>query len=175
MGTTPGGLPYPEPTDPVAEGADAIKALATGVDTRPMGRGALSAAGTLFPGAYYPVGVESALSPETRGGVTFTPATGVFTVPRAGLYRVLWGVSFAPLASPGSVRGARIDNAAGTPAALASVFGAPPPGQPHTLSGARLLRLAAAATLRLTAYHDAAVTVNVQPVDTYFSIEWAGV
>lgn len=32
MGTTPGGLPYPEPTDPVAAGADAIKALAQAVE-----------------------------------------------------------------------------------------------------------------------------------------------
>ena len=33
-GTTPIlGLPYPDPTDPLAEGADAIKALAEAVDT----------------------------------------------------------------------------------------------------------------------------------------------
>jgi hypothetical protein len=31
-GVTPGGLPYPSPTDPVAEGADAIRALAEAVD-----------------------------------------------------------------------------------------------------------------------------------------------
>lgn len=30
---TPGGLPYPSPTDPVAQGADAIRALAEAVDT----------------------------------------------------------------------------------------------------------------------------------------------
>ena len=32
MGTTAGGLPYPEPTDPIAAGADAIKALAQAID-----------------------------------------------------------------------------------------------------------------------------------------------
>jgi hypothetical protein len=32
MGTTAGGLPYPEPTDPIAEGADAIKALAEAIE-----------------------------------------------------------------------------------------------------------------------------------------------
>lgn len=32
MGTTTGGLPYPESTDPIAAGADAIKALALAVD-----------------------------------------------------------------------------------------------------------------------------------------------
>lgn len=34
MGTTPTGLPYPEPTDPVAQGAAAIKALAEAIDPR---------------------------------------------------------------------------------------------------------------------------------------------
>lgn len=34
MGTTTGGLPYPEPSDPVAEGANAIKALAQAIDPK---------------------------------------------------------------------------------------------------------------------------------------------
>ena len=37
MGTTAGGMPYPEPTDPVAQGAAAIKALAEAVDSTPLG------------------------------------------------------------------------------------------------------------------------------------------
>ena len=38
-GTTPGtGLPYPNPTDPVAEGAAAIRALAEAVETHPQVR-----------------------------------------------------------------------------------------------------------------------------------------
>lgn len=37
MGTTTTGLPYPEPTDPVAAGADAIKALALAIDPRLSG------------------------------------------------------------------------------------------------------------------------------------------
>lgn len=32
-GITPGGLPYPSPTEPVAQGADAIRALAEAIDT----------------------------------------------------------------------------------------------------------------------------------------------
>jgi hypothetical protein len=32
MATTAGGLPYPVPTDPVAQGADAIRALAEAID-----------------------------------------------------------------------------------------------------------------------------------------------
>jgi hypothetical protein len=38
MGTTLSGLPYPEPTDPVAQGAAAIKALATFLDPYPRGQ-----------------------------------------------------------------------------------------------------------------------------------------
>jgi len=34
MGTTPTGLPYPEPTDPVAGGAAAIRALAEALEPR---------------------------------------------------------------------------------------------------------------------------------------------
>ena len=34
MGTTATGLPYPEPTDPIAGGADAIRALAEAIDLR---------------------------------------------------------------------------------------------------------------------------------------------
>ncbi len=38
MGTTPGGLPYPEPTDPIANGAVAIKNLATAIDPTLTGK-----------------------------------------------------------------------------------------------------------------------------------------
>jgi hypothetical protein len=38
MGITSGGLPYPEPTDPIADGAAAIRALAEAIDaTRQTG------------------------------------------------------------------------------------------------------------------------------------------
>lgn len=38
MGTTAQGLPYPEPTDPVAAGADAIRALAEAIDPKLIAR-----------------------------------------------------------------------------------------------------------------------------------------
>jgi hypothetical protein len=44
MGTTPSGLPYPEPTEPVRNGAANIKALATAIDIR--GGGLLVQAGS---------------------------------------------------------------------------------------------------------------------------------
>lgn len=36
-GTTPHGFPYPDPTDPLAEGADAIRALAEAIDAKDTG------------------------------------------------------------------------------------------------------------------------------------------
>jgi len=58
MGTTPGGLPYPEPTDPVAAGADAIKALATKTESRYQAGGntvTVTATGGLTPVITFPV------------------------------------------------------------------------------------------------------------------------
>jgi hypothetical protein len=53
MGPTTRGLPYPEPTDPVAAGADAIKALADALNLR-------------IPRMY---GVEYTAGPSTGNGV----------------------------------------------------------------------------------------------------------
>lgn len=65
MGTTSSGLPYPEDTDPVAQGAQAIKGLAQ--------RQAPSAGGT--------VALTAANASTVTGSVTF-PA-GRFTTPPA--------------------------------------------------------------------------------------------
>lgn len=49
MGTTAKGYPYPEPTDPIAAGADAIKALAQAVNDRLSTR--IQAGGLNIPAA----------------------------------------------------------------------------------------------------------------------------
>jgi hypothetical protein len=175
MATTPGGLPYPVGTDKVVDGDDAIRNLATAVDTRPVAVAPLVTGGNLTPLAYYTIGQGGGFgSPELRG-VAFSGAPAIFTVPVAGLYRVGWGIAFGPIAAPGTIRAARIDDGAATPVARASVYLTPSVGQAQTLVGTRLLRLAAGAALRLTAYHDAGGGVPVLPGDTYVSIEWAGV
>lgn len=56
MGTTPSGLPYPEPTDPVAAGAAAIESLAEAVDTL-VGTFGTIRAGTVPGGNVTPGGV----------------------------------------------------------------------------------------------------------------------
>src|SRR4029077_2711616 len=67
-GTTPTGLPYPEPTDPVAAGADNIKALAQAVDPRPRGvlvRALSTAAANGYPGGGLAVTTLSITAPVT--------------------------------------------------------------------------------------------------------------
>ena len=60
MGTTSKGLPYPEPTDPVAAGADAIKALAqaikqplTGVVSVAVSNATTASQAVTFPAGYF--------------------------------------------------------------------------------------------------------------------------
>ena len=65
MGTTPNGYPYPEDTDPVAAGAQAIKALASAVDTKSS------------PGA---AGVaQIPITAASNGSLTVTLPAGRFT------------------------------------------------------------------------------------------------
>lgn len=71
MGTTLTGLPYPEPTDPIAAGADAIKALAEAA-----GGGPLSWQGSYAGG---PI-------PLTTTPTGYTPFS--FVAPVAGTYAV---------------------------------------------------------------------------------------
>lgn len=82
-GTTPGGLPYPDPTDPVADGATAIRALAEALDARfqrIMGR-AQTLAQNLTSGNTQSILTMSLIEAT---GVTFT-ANG-FTITKAGMY-----------------------------------------------------------------------------------------
>jgi hypothetical protein len=66
-GSTPNGYPYPDDSDPVAQGAQAIKALATKVDTQLRA----SAAGT----------ASISVSNAALGSVAVTLPAGRFTAP----------------------------------------------------------------------------------------------
>lgn len=70
MGTTPTGFPYPEPGDPIAGGADAIKALAGRIDQTRMAAGQL-----LGPAGGIAAGAMSAAIPVAfpAGRFTQTP------------------------------------------------------------------------------------------------------
>lgn len=91
MGTTPSGYPYPEPSDFVADGADAIRALAEAIDAKlpvavASGNGTMSgASGTTAQTVTLPAGLFTAAPvvvagartafPENRSAVSATAAT----------------------------------------------------------------------------------------------------
>ena len=83
MGTTPNGLPYPEPTAPVAGGADAIKALAqalriaTGIATIPPG----TVAGNVVVAVTFPAGLFTTAPAvvASPSGSTVTPGPSAIT------------------------------------------------------------------------------------------------
>jgi len=173
MATTPGGLPYPVGTDKVVDGDDAIHALAVAVDERPFSHSALAGTVSIPHGTYTTIGIGTSPAFTTISrGIVYTAATGIFTLPIAGLYRLAWGVSYTQ--AGGSVRAGRILLGGATTVALQA--GPPPPtAVPHICAGTRLTRFAAGAQLQLATYHDAGVPAFLQPLDTYLDIEWAGV
>lgn len=79
-GTTPGGLPYPYPTDPVSEGASAIRALAEAID---------AGADTGWIPAPLLAGVTS-YAPDTWGVVAYRKRNGDVWI-RGVLYRASAG------------------------------------------------------------------------------------
>lgn len=92
-GTTPGGLPYPEDTDAVMAGAQAIKALAQAIDARPWINFWRWTAGTLGSAA------DALLQAWDLQESNFTIGDpngggGGFLAPKAGLYHVIAFSSF---------------------------------------------------------------------------------
>jgi len=80
-GTTPGGLPYPAPTDPVAQGAAAIQALATAVDALVFPKDYRAITGTstvtISTGVWTKVGVWLAAEPGAVGSGITSSANGL--------------------------------------------------------------------------------------------------
>jgi hypothetical protein len=93
MATTPGGLPYPLPTDPIAAGADAIKNLALALDPfwKPTWVPVTLNSGWVWMGAPHNtpayavfgdwVFLRGAIKNNTGGAVS--AATAIFTLPAA--------------------------------------------------------------------------------------------
>lgn len=89
MGTTANGLPYPEPTDPVAAGADAIKALAMEAGARRL----MGARYSRNAAIAWPVGVMTTLvfdGVDTIHG--YAPAAPSGTI--GGIPPGIWIVDF---------------------------------------------------------------------------------
>ena len=77
-GTTPNGLPYPDPTDPLTEGADAIRALAESVDDALTGAlfGGSAVWGTPGPGPVKRIGGYWEGPPDGASAALLNLATG---------------------------------------------------------------------------------------------------
>lgn len=91
MGTTAGGLPYPDDNAPAADGAMAIKDLATALDQPHRGRATQTVAQQIPTGSAT-VKVTSLLA-DYAEGVVF--GNNEFTIVRPGLYVVTLQLSFA--------------------------------------------------------------------------------
>lgn len=91
---TPGGLPYPIGTDYVVDGDDAIRNLATAVDTASMGGSArarataASAALTINTWATVPLNAQTDVHVSSDPAFTYTPASFGYTINRNGLYLI---------------------------------------------------------------------------------------
>jgi hypothetical protein len=75
MGTTNKGLPYPEPTDPIAAGADAIKNLALVINQPVSGRVTITGTGVAtastavtFPAGHFTAAPRVTASPSANAG-----------------------------------------------------------------------------------------------------------
>jgi hypothetical protein len=84
MGTTGKGLPYPEPTDPIAAGADAIKALAQAVNQPVSGRVTVSLSNAAqgnttvtFPAGHFTAAPRVSVTPSGTGAGVYYGTTGV--------------------------------------------------------------------------------------------------
>lgn len=91
-GVTPGGLPYPEDTDAVMQGAQAIRALALAVEALPWWNFTRWTQGVLGTTADAPLNTWDLQ--ESNFAVGDTAAQGGVICPRAGLYQVLVSVEF---------------------------------------------------------------------------------
>jgi hypothetical protein len=91
-GITTGGLPYPEDTDALMAGAQAIKALAQAIDARPWVHMVRWTQGNLGTGADAPLNTWD--FQESNFPIGETPAQGGFITPVSGLYMLTLSVEF---------------------------------------------------------------------------------
>ena len=87
-GSTPAGLPYPLPSEPVQQGAAAIQALATALDPYLIGSYRIHNATdtvTVGTGVWSGIGIKTL---ESSGGADIVASGNGFAVTRAGLYEV---------------------------------------------------------------------------------------
>lgn len=154
-GVTPSGLPYPASSDPVANGAANIQALAEAIDTYQGGAGLQSnTAGngpTLPSGVWTLVYFYTPLAPPRGDAVTVTNEY-TLTINRAGLYYVFGHTEWAAAAGGRAFQVTR-NGANGTRTPVSQNV---PPGsgtRPY-LSASAMWELAAGDVLTMYAWQD---------------------
>ncbi|HET6194114.1 MAG TPA: hypothetical protein VFE12_00100 [Acetobacteraceae bacterium] len=177
-GSTPGGLPYPEDTDAVKQGAQAIKALAQAIEAQPWISFARWTQGTVAGAADAIVSAWDL----TEGNFAANDAGGGFTCPKAGLYLVTVDLEFScawpaggPLVSVGAKTSSAPPREIYLQRAEASSAGAT--RRSYSVSG--LLRMAVGETCRafmnngtgISIQHSSGITANDRH-STRFSARW---
>lgn len=151
-GSTAGGLPYLQNHEPLADVADAMKALAQAVDVRPYSYKKFGAGQSHTNGTW--VTVTGMADDGGTVGMTYSAGTGTWTVTQAGRYQIIAMVQFPP--TGGGTRGTQVLKGGTAVATMLS------PAATNS-SGARLVdevRFAAGDTFVLQGFQASGGTIN---------------
>lgn len=161
MGTTANlGIPYPENTDLVTNGAAAMKAMAEALDWIGTGFSATKAGNWSLPNAAF--GDLSGVEVDDHGA-GFDPATGIYTVPRAGIYHLSGSIVFRASDTGGSHRllVAQFRTSSAGTWAEAARAAAPIHGGQAGCCLSAVLKLAVGNQVKLQAYQDCGAAMNM--------------
>jgi hypothetical protein len=157
-GATPGGLPYPLPTEPVAQGAAAIQALALALDPYLAGsyriHNALDTV-TVSSGPWSGIGIKTV---ETFQGSEIVASGNGFAVTRAGLYDVALSIQCGNANATAVTIGVGVNAANGPGSTMRASTN--PGGAGLVILYAGLVRLAAGDTIGAMVSHNASTTLT---------------
>lgn len=162
MGTTAGGLPYPEENAPFADGALDIQKLATALDGPARGRAILAASQSLANN----VTTKATLGQTWATGMTF--GSNQFTVTRPGIYACTFQGTFA--ANAAGFRSIRV-YVNGALDARSIIQYAPGPSATHLL-GFQDLDLDANDTVALWALQNSGAALDLLGAYTSLTLRW---
>ena len=152
---TPGGIPYPEPTDPVAQGADAMQEIAAQLDPSIV-KGNRAAAQNLTNAAWTPITTWTQIK-RVGDGLTLTTAGVICN--RAGEVTVeAWGIIGSN--NGGTRRGAGVWLTGGMSAAAPQNMGGVLTGQAAPVYITATLTVTAGQIVSFYIYQDSGSTIT---------------
>jgi hypothetical protein len=175
FGTTTGGLPYPEPTDPVSAGANAIKALAQALDPAWWRCERLAQFAVGGGGTDVTVGAGAAAWEVFE--TNFGAASGVnIALPKAGVYSVTAAATIAIAQGTRITVAVNASGGAGVGMQLASPAGA---GMNQAYIATGVIRVAAGETVQMIVAQNSGSSANFGVAGssryaTRFSGRWVG-